>query len=88
VSNRDQEQWGWTRTLELLVQLTTAGDAECTNKLLEVDSAVLVLIEDIEHIIGELVRVTKGEELPVDTPKLRLIELATGTVLQEAFVPA
>ena len=81
--------WGrsW-RTFELLVQSATRGDAQGADKFLEVDCTVLVLVEDVEYIVGEFTGVTEGEELFVYPAKLSLVELSGGTVLEEALIPA
>ena len=76
------------RTFELLVQSATRSDAQSTNKLFEVDCAVLVLVEDVEYIVGEFAGVTKREKLFIYPAELVLVELAGGTVLEEALVPA
>jgi hypothetical protein len=75
------------RTLELLVEPATAGDAERADELAEVDGPVLVLVEDIEDVVRELARVAEREELAVDAPELGLVELAARAVLQKALVP-
>ena len=77
-----------TRTLELLIQSSTGRDRESTDELLKVDSAVLVLVKDLEDVVCELARVAEGEELLVDLAELGFVELAGGAVFQEAFVPA
>lgn len=49
--------------------------------------AILVLIKDIEDVIGEFAWITEGEELLVYSAEFRLVKLAAGAVLQEPFVP-
>lgn len=43
--------------------------------------------KDFEDVFGERFRVAEREELLVDARKFFLVELARGTILQEAFVP-
>ena len=74
-------------TFELLLQLTTTGDGECADELLEVDCPVLVLVKDIEHVFRECGWIAKGEELFVDLAELLLVELARRAVLEEPFIP-
>ena len=38
---------------ELLVEVTSAGDAQCGDEFPEVNGAALVIIEDVEYIVGE-----------------------------------
>lgn len=49
--------------------------------------AHLVFIKDIENKRGELSGVSKREELLVDLLEARRVQLPTGAVLDEAFVP-
>ena len=49
--------------------------------------AILVLVKDVEDVIGEFAWITEGEELLVYSAKFRLVKLATRAVLQESFVP-
>lgn len=74
-------------TFQLLVQLATTRDAECADELFEVDGTVLVLVKDVEDIVGELVGIAEGEELLVYPAELGLVKLTGGTVLSEALVP-
>lgn len=76
------------RTFELLLKTSAGGDRESADKLLEVDRAVLVVIEDVEDVVCEFAWVAEGEELLVDLAELGFVELAGGAVFQEAFVPA
>ena len=48
---------------------------------------VLVLVKDVEDIVGKLARVAEGEELLVYSPELGLVELSGRAVLQEALIP-
>jgi len=75
------------RPFELLIQSATRGDAECADELFEVDCAVLVLVEDVEYIVGKFTRVAEREELLVYPAELSLVELARGTILEETLVP-
>ena len=75
------------RTSQLLVQSPPTRDAESAYEFLEVNRAVLVLIEDIEDVVRELARVSEGEELLVYSAKLSLVELTGRAVLEEALVP-
>jgi hypothetical protein len=75
------------RTFELLIQSATRGDAQGADKLLKVDCAVLVLVEDVKYIVGKFSRVAEREKLFVYPAELGLVELARGAVLEEAFVP-
>jgi hypothetical protein len=54
---------------------------------LELDGARPILIENIKHIIGELRRIAKGEELFVDLDKLLLVQLTGWAIFDEPFVP-
>jgi len=74
-------------TLELLVQVAAACDAECADELFKVDRAVLVLVEDVEYIVCELAGVTEREELLVYAAEFGPVELAGWTVPKEALVP-
>lgn len=74
-------------TLELLVQVAAACDAEGTDELFKVDRAVLVFVEDVEYIVCELAGVTEREELLVYAAELGPVELAGWTVSEEALVP-
>ena len=74
-------------TFELLVQPTTGGDAQSADELFEVNGAVLVLVEDVEYIVGKLAGFTEWEKLFVYPAELMLIELAAWTILEEALVP-
>ena len=76
------------RTFELLLKTSAGGDGEGTDELFEVDSAVLVVIEDVEDVVCEFAWVAEGEELLVDLAELGFVELAGGAIFQEAFVPA
>lgn len=76
------------RTLEFLVQPATRCNTQGTDELLKIDGAVLVLVEDVEHIVGKLSGVTKGEELLIYPGEFRLVELTRGAVLEEALIPA
>jgi hypothetical protein len=68
------------RTLEFLIQLTARRHAQGAYKLLEVDSAILVVIKDFENIFSKFVRVSEWEELLVDLAEFCLIELTCGAV--------
>lgn len=74
-------------TFKLLIQSSSAGDAQCANELFEIDRAVLVIVKHIKHIVGKLAWVAKREELLVYPRKLVLVELSAGTVFEEPFVP-
>jgi hypothetical protein len=87
VSDTNGLRFHTIRTFELFIQPPSGGDGECADELLEVDSAVLVLVEDVEDIIREFTWIAEGEELLIDPTEFGLIELAGGTVLQEALVP-
>ena len=68
------------RTFELFVELAAGGDGEGTDKLLEIDCAIAVVVKDVEDIVCELARIAKREELLVDTAEFLLVERATWTV--------
>jgi len=72
---------------QLLLQTASAGDAECTNKLLEIDVAALVFIKDVENILSKLPRIAKGEKLFVYPTKLCLVQMTRWTVLFKTLVP-
>ena len=74
-------------TVEFFVEVATRGDGECANELLELDGAILVLVEDAEHERGELGGVSVGEELGIDLDESLLGQQPVGTILKEAFVP-
>lgn len=48
---------------------------------MKVDRAILVLIEDVEHIIGQFARVTPREKLSVYLSEPMLVEFAGGAVV-------
>lgn len=50
--------------------------------------AHLVLIKDVEDKRGELGGVPEGEELLVDLLEAGSIQLPTGAIFDEAFIPA
>lgn len=60
-------------TLQFLVQPSPTCNAESTNELLEVYVAILVLIEDIEDVIGKFSWIAEREELLVYSAKLSLV---------------
>lgn len=66
--------------IKLILHLASAGDAERTDELLEVDAAGLVAVEDVEDVLGEAGGVAEGEELPVDFLELGFCEGAGGAV--------
>ncbi len=68
-------------TFELLVQPTPTCHTKSANELLEVYMTILVLVEHVEHVVGKLAGVTKGEELLVYPTELGLIQLPRRTVL-------
>ena len=74
-------------TFQLFLQTAPTGDAECTNKLLEIDLAALVFIKDVENILSKLPRIAEGEKLFVYPTKLCLIEMARRTVFLKTLVP-
>lgn len=74
-------------TLELLIQTAPACYTESTDEFFEIDGPILVLIEDVENVICEISWVTEREELFIYPAELCLVELARGTVLEEALVP-
>lgn len=47
----------------------------------------LIFIKDVEDKRGELSGVSEGKELFVDLLEAHGVQLSTGTVLDEAFVP-
>jgi hypothetical protein len=71
----------------VVFHLASAGDTQCTNELLKVDSTGLVAVEHIEHIVGERARISEREELSVDLLKLFLGECTRRAVLEETLVP-
>jgi len=73
------------RPIQLILHLPATRDTQGTYELLEVDTAALVAVEDVEHVFCEGGRIAKGEELPVDFLKLGFRELAGGTVFEEAW---
>lgn len=60
-------------TLQFFVQPPPACNTESTNELLEVYVAILVLIEDIEDVIGKFAWIAEREELLVYSAKLSLV---------------
>ena len=75
------------RTSEFLIQRATTGDRQRADELFKVDGAVLVDVEYVKHILGELARVTEWEELLVYSRELCLVELTGRAVFHEALVP-
>ena len=75
------------RTSKLLVQRTPRGDTQSADEFLEVDGAILVLIEYVEYIVREFAGVTEREKLFVYPAELVLVKLARGTILEEALIP-
>lgn len=67
---------GNARTFELLIEAPAACNTQSTDELLEIDRAILVLVEDIEDIVRKLVRIAEREELLVYPAELGLVELA------------
>ena len=74
-------------TKKLLVYPAATGDGQCADELSKVDDAVLVVVKDIEHKVGEVGGIAKREELLVYLLKLGLVQLARRTVLQKSLVP-
>lgn len=72
---------------QLLVEPSSRCHAECADELLKVDGAVLVLVENVEHVFCKRGRISKGEELFVDAAELLLVERSGWAVLEEALVP-
>jgi len=64
------------RTFQLLVQLPSTCDAEGTYKLLKVYCSILILIKDVENMVGKVCWVTKRKELLVNPTELGFVELA------------
>ena len=58
------------RTFEFFIQLASACDAEGADKLFEIDGPILVLVKNIEDVVGKLGRVTKRKELLVYSTEL------------------
>lgn len=75
------------RTSQLLVQSPPTRDAESAYEFLEVDRAVLVLIEDVEDVVSEFAWIAERKELLVDAAKFGLIELTGRAVFEETLVP-
>lgn len=73
---------------EFLVHLSSRGDGEGADELFEIYRAVLVVVKDVEDVVGKGARVAKGKELLVDLLKVLLAQLSRGTVLQETLVPS
>jgi hypothetical protein len=76
-----------SRTLELLIDATTACDAERADELLELNGAILVFIEDVEDIVGEFAWVAEWKKLLIYSAEFSSVELTRWTVLDESFVP-
>jgi len=74
-------------TLELLIKTAAAGDTQGADELLEVDCSILVLVKDIEYVVGKVSGVAEGEELLVYPTEFGFVEVASGAVLAETLVP-
>ena len=64
------------RTLQFLIQSASAGHAQSTYELFEVDSSIFVRVEYVENIVGEFSGIAKGKELFVYFTEFGLVELA------------
>lgn len=71
--------------VQLVLHLAAARDAQGADELLEVDSAALVRVEDVEDVVGKGRGVAEREELRVDLLELALAEHARGAVFEEAW---
>lgn len=69
--------------VQLVFHFPSAGDAQGAYEFLKIDGPALVGVENLEHIVGERIRIAKGEELSVNLLKLFLGQSARGAVLQE-----
>lgn len=74
------------RPIQFIFHLPAARDTQRADELFEVDAAGLVLVEDIEDVVGEGGRVAKGEELAVDFLEFGFCEHAGWAVFEEACV--
>lgn len=59
-----------------------------SEKYIEHTFTYFVLVKNIEDKCGKFSWVSKGEELFVDLLETGSIQLATGTIFDEAFIPA
>jgi len=78
---------GEVRTLELLVQSPATRDAEGTDELFKVNSAIFVLVKDVEDVVCKISWISEGEELLIYTTEFDLVQITGRTILEEAFVP-
>lgn len=78
--------WGTVGAKQLSRLLQEGGDPGLGPRPRQ-SPAHLVLIKDVENKRGKLSGVSKGEELLVDLLEAGCIQLPTGAVLDEAFVP-
>lgn len=60
-------------TFELLVQSAATCHTERAYEFFEIDGAVLVLVEHVEHIVREFSWITEGEELLVYATEFDLV---------------
>ena len=67
--------------IKLILHLSPARNAERADKLLEIDGAGFIAIEDVEDVVCEGGWVAEGEKLPVYLLELFFGEHAGGTVL-------
>lgn len=75
------------RTFKLLVKRTAAGDTQCRNELLEINSPVLVFVEHVEHVICKFCGIAKWEKLLVYPREFGPIQSTRRTILSEPFIP-
>lgn len=58
--------------VQFIFHFPSARDAQGAYELLKIDGTTLVRVENLEHIVGERVRIAKREELSVNLLKLFL----------------
>ena len=67
-------------TNQLFIQLSSRRNTQSTNKLLEIDSAIFIVIKDIEDVICKARWIAKGEELFVYFLEFGFVEGAGGAI--------
>lgn len=73
------------RPVQLILHPAARRHRQRAYKLLEVNGAAVVRVEDPENIVCKGRRVAKGEELAVDFLEFFFVEVAGGAVFEEAY---
>jgi len=75
------------RTFELFIRIASQGEGEWADKLLKVNSAVVISVKGVEEVFHELARITGGEEPLVEASEFLLVKQAIQRVFLETVVP-